>query len=320
MYRLPDRVTHLSLLGLTGPLPRPLRLAARERLLADFQLAKARRADVMVIVHPKSGGTWLRVMLSRLYQRKYHLPPRRVVKSDEFYNRDHALPKFLFTNGHYAYEGAVRSLFDEVDAAAGLGDKKVILFARHPCDIAVSWFLQFTTRTSAYKRELINYSLARPIERESCTMWEFVMHEELGLPGLIEFLNGWERALARLDESLILRYEDLRGEPAPTLARLASFIGESFSEAEIAEAVEFGSFDNMRQLEASNYFANSSLSPRKAKGAAISKVRRGKVGGFRDYFTAEQADQMDAMVRERLSPTFGYGGDVAAVAATAASA
>jgi hypothetical protein len=36
------------------------------------------------------------------------------------------------------------------------------------------------------------------------------------------------------------------------------------------------------------------------------KVRRGKVGGYRDYFTPEQVRIVDAMVDEVLDPSFGY--------------
>jgi hypothetical protein len=39
------------------------------------------------------------------------------------------------------------------------------------------------------------------------------------------------------------------------------------------------------------------------------KVRRGKVGGYRDYFTPEQAAHMEQLVRDRLSPTFNYAND-----------
>ena len=35
-------------------------------------------------------------------------------------------------------------------------------------------------------------------------------------------------------------------------------------------------------------------------------MRRGKVGGWRDYVTDEQAAAIDAMVRERLNPVYGY--------------
>ena len=33
------------------------------------------------------------------------------------------------------------------------------------------------------------------------------------------------------------------------------------------------------------------------------------VGGYRDYFDDDQVASLDAYVRERLSPVFGYGDD-----------
>jgi hypothetical protein len=36
------------------------------------------------------------------------------------------------------------------------------------------------------------------------------------------------------------------------------------------------------------------------------KVRRAKVGGYKDYFDDQQVKQIDAYVAENLSPFFGY--------------
>ena len=38
------------------------------------------------------------------------------------------------------------------------------------------------------------------------------------------------------------------------------------------------------------------------------KVRRAKVGGWRDYFDDEQVAAIDARVRASLSPIYGYDG------------
>ncbi len=51
------------------------------------------------------------------------------------------------------------------------------------------------------------------------------------------------------------------------------------------------------------------------------KVRRAKVGGYRDYFTDEQLARIDAMVDQELLPVIGYtaaesGSPPAAVAGT----
>ncbi len=305
MFRIPDRIRLFSAVAVTAALPRSMRIAARSRLLRRLHRSKSRNADIMVINHPKSGGTWFRVMLSRLYQMHYGLPPRRIVKSDEFYNRNRAMPRFLISNGYYTYESATQDVLDEAGPGVA-SEKKVILLARHPCDVAVSWYLQITKRTKAYKRELINSTLRQPIDRDKISMWDFMMHEELGLPGVIEFHNMWERRLAGNDASLIMRYEDLRSHPVETMSKVTEFLDTPFNKEEIEHAVEFASFDNMRKLEQSGYFRNSSMALRNKNDSSTLKVRRGKVGGFRGYFTDDQVAIMEEMVRDRLSPTFGY--------------
>ncbi len=308
MFRVPDRFRLFSAVAVTAPLPAFARVKIRGNLLRGLQLDKSRNADIIVINHPKTGGTWFRVMLSRLYQMHYGLPPRRIVKSDEFFNVNREMPRFLVSNGYYTYERATRDLLDEEDRQ-GRSGRKVILLARNPCDVAVSWYLQFTGRTKAYKRELINSTLRSPVtDLAGISMWEFVMHEELGLPGIIRFHNEWYERLADREQGMIMRYEDLRADPVDTMSGVVSFLGAPFSREEIEHAVEFGSFENMRQLELSGYFVNSSMALRNRKDPDKLKVRRGKVGGFRDYFDDEQIERMESIVRERLNPALGYNG------------
>ena len=83
-------------------------------------------------------------------------------------------------------------------------------------------------------------------------------------------------------------------------------LDDDFSDAEIQEAVEFASFDNLRQLESKGFFRQGGMKLRNPDDPNTFKVRRGKVGGYRDYFAAEQAAELEALVRERLSPSLGY--------------
>lgn len=305
MYRIPDRIKFFSAVATTAILPTSMRIKSRSALLGRLQRSKTRNADIIVACHPKSGSTWFRVMLSRLYQMRYDLPPQRIVKSDEFYNRNRSLPRFLVSNGHYAYEAQTQTVLDE--AGPGMMDgKKLIFLARNPCDVAVSWFLQFTKRTKAFKRELINSTLRHPVDPHSIEMWDFVMHEELGLPGLIEFHNMWERRVNESNAGMIVRYEDLRSKPVDTLSQVSEFLGAPFNREEIEHSVEFASFDNMRKLEQEGYFHNAGMALRNKNDPDTLKVRRAKVGGFRDYFTSDQVAIMDEMIRDRLSPTLGY--------------
>jgi hypothetical protein len=50
------------------------------------------------------------------------------------------------------------------------------------------------------------------------------------------------------------------------------------------------------------------------------KVRRGKVGGFRDYFSDAEIREIEDYVRGRLDPVFGYAGPAMLERAVAAEA
>ncbi len=306
MFAPSDEVKKLAVLVPTAVLPRPLRIASRRHLLARLELAKAGRTDLLIIGHPKSGNTWLKVMLSRLYQVRHGLPASVIVTSDELARRHPGVPRITATNGHYSYEGAVGAALAPDAPDSPLRHKPILLLARHPCDIAVSWFFQFTRRQSAHKQELINAAIDHPIDRRTVEMWEFVRASDIGLPSLIDYLNRWQRNLAELPRALMVRYEDLRAEPARELGRITTLMGETFSDQELAQAVEFGAFDNLRALESRGFFRQGGLRRRNRGDPDSFKVRRAKVGGYRDYFTAEQAAELEALVAARLSPTFGY--------------
>ena len=80
------------------------------------------------------------------------------------------------------------------------------------------------------------------------------------------------------------------------------------SQDEIRAAVEWGSFDNLQKLETSGTFSQGGMKLVDANDPNTYKVRRGKVGGYRDYFSDEEAAKIDALVRENLAPVYGYGG------------
>jgi len=96
-------------------------------------------------------------------------------------------------------------------------------------------------------------------------------------------------------------------------------MGERFTAEEIGEAVRFGSFDNLKALESGNFFKQKGLRPGIKGDAESSKVRRAKVGGYREDFTAEQAAELEALVAERLDPALGYTAPEPAVQPTAAA-
>lgn len=307
MNPLSDGMKKAGLIAVSALLPQPLRVATRVRGLGALEAAKARRADLLLIAHPKSGNTWLKVMISRLYQVRHGLPDGLIHKTDEFTRRVPEVPRLAASNGIYSYERAVGRLLDPERDDPAMRGKAVLFLARHPCDIAVSWYHQFTKRQSRHKQELINAELAHPVAREAIGIWDFVRHSEIGLEHLIRFLNEWQRRLAERPRSLTIRYEDLRTQPEHTLAQVLDLIGAEFSDAEIAASVEYGSFDHLRGLEAEGHFKQGGLTLRNPGDPNSFKVRRAKVGGYTDDFSTAEVEELDEIVAKQLSPAFGYG-------------
>jgi hypothetical protein len=312
-----DRIHHWAILFATAPLPKRLRVAARVKLLSQLQRRMLERADVIFIRHPKTGGTWLRAMLTHLYASRDGISPKRVFKSDELQRQKAGLPRFAITNGLMSWERLVADAFERNDPV--LTGKRTIFLARHPGDVAVSWHRQYQKRTKRFKRELLEAEMPEPVDWQSMDRWTFIRRPELGLPALIEYHNFWTRTLTGRQDALIVRYEDLRADTEAELARIVAFLGESFTDEQIRAAVAFGSVENMRVLEHSGYFQNSSLRLRDSSDPDTYKVRRAKVGGYHDDLSPEEASWVDAQVTAHCHPALRYGTDDEPAPARAAS-
>ncbi len=306
MLNLSDGVKKALILIPTQAMPAKTRVALRRKQLAKLELAKAHAANFLIIGHPKSGNTWLKVMISRLYQLRYNLPESKLINTDEFARKIPEIPRLAATNGYYSYEGEVGKLLAAGAADNPLRHKPVLFLARNPIDIAVSWYHQFTKRQSRAKQELINHWIDNPIDRHSVQMWEFVRHSDIGLPALIEYQNTWVRNIADLPHGLLTRYEDLRAEPVATLHAITQHMGEDFSTDEVRAAVEWGSFDNLQSLETRGTFSQGGMKLVNRDDPSTYKVRRGKVGGYREDFDAGQVAELEALVRDNILPELGY--------------
>jgi hypothetical protein len=64
----------------------------------------------------------------------------------------------------------------------------------------------------------------------------------------------------------------------------------------------------MRKMEEKKTFwlSGGRMVPKDRSNPESYKVRRAKVGGYRDYFSAEEIAKVDEVIRQGLSPAFGY--------------
>jgi hypothetical protein len=263
------------------------------------QLHTLRKADCVVVSFGKSGRTWLRVMLSRVYQVKHGLPQHYLLSFSNLHLANRAVPKIFFTHDNY-----LKDYSNHGDSKIDYHDKKVVLLVRHPADIAVSEYHQWRYRMRSHKKALNEY----PDHGEEVDIFDFTVHRKAGLKRILDFMDGWARAIPGMPSLLMVRYEDLRANPEETLGRILDFLGTPGSAAEVREAVSFASFENMKKLESEQAFRfrGGRYGARDPNNPQSAKVRRGKVGGYHDYFSTDQVAEIDAIIKAHLSPLFGY--------------
>ncbi|BCX88130.1 hypothetical protein MIN45_P0497 [Methylomarinovum tepidoasis] len=299
MYNLWKILSRQLTLKLAFFLPEARKIALERYLRGREEARKLRLCDAVIVSYGKSGRTWLRVMLSRFYKTRHGLPGDQLIGFDNLHRKDPAIPKLFFTHDNYLkdYTGHRNSKQDYYG-------HKVVLLARDPRDVAVSQFFQWKFRMRPAKKKLNQY----PPHGADISLYDFVMHETAGLPKIIDFLNLWAREMPKIEEFLLVRYEDLRADTPGQLRRLTEFLGTPGTEEQIRDAVDYASVENMRKLEQEKKFwlSGSRMVPKDKSNPNSYKVRRAKVGGWRDYFDDEQVARIDELVESRLDPVYGY--------------
>lgn len=295
-----ERVPRAAFMLLLPLLSREVGVRLERRLRGFEESRRLRRADAIVVSFGKSGRTWLRVMLSRFYGIRHQLPASSLMGFDNLSRRHAAIPKLLFTHDNY--------LSDHTGNHQGKSDylgHKVLLLVRDPADVAVSQFFQWQHRMRPRKK-LIN---AYPEHGRRINVSEFVLDTGRVLQRIIGFMNLWASERARFgDALLVLRYEDLRSSPEAKLGEVLAFLGTPGMDEQIREAVEFASVENMRRMELDRGFRGAGRRMRAGDESNPDsyKVRRAKIGGYRDYFAAHEVARIDQMIDEQLAPEFGY--------------
>lgn len=280
-------------------LPKAQQLQRERKHRGKEQLSKLRRADYTVASYGNSGRTWFRVMLSRYFARHYDLADPGVLNFDNFHRRNPAVPKIFITHDNY-----IKDYTGNTDTKADFYDSRTLLLVRNPADVSVSQYFQWQHRMKLHKVSLNRF----PPRGTEVSAFDFVMRAESGIPKIIEFLNVWASDIDNLASFAFLRYEDLRSDAAGELDRALRFLGEDPTAEEIADAVRYGSIENMRVLEqnAGGWFSGGRLAPGDKSNPDSYKVRRAKVGGWRDYFDDAEVAEIEAMINAKLSPLFGY--------------
>jgi Sulfotransferase domain len=218
----------------------------------------------ILVSFPKSGRTWLRVMLDYL-----ELPL-------EYSHAD---------SGHQK-----RIRYDKLDARPErFAKQQVILLIRDPRDVVVSGYFQATRRKNIYSGDISQFV------RDPYHGIEKIIHFTNVWLAAAEAMTNilvvrYEDCHANTAQQ-VKRIAEALGHP-------------DLPEERISAAVEFGRFENMQEKEARGEFAErygAALQAKASEDTESFKTRRGKVAGYTDYLSAADIEYCNDVMRRHGS-------------------
>jgi hypothetical protein len=201
---------------------------------------------------------------------------------------DDVLIRFMHDQGSWvpAPPRLDRLVFDH----ATFKGKRVVFLVRDPRDVLVSSWYHLHYRENIFTGDLST----------------FIRDPLVGVRKVIEFMNLWLTHKDACADFLLLRYEDLHSEPASSFERLLRFFGLDPDPGLIEDAVAANQFDRMRKTELTGSLREPWMQPGSADLVRSLKVRKGKVGGFRDELSAPDIEFLDREIAASLTSQLPY--------------
>lgn len=245
----------------------------------EKQARERRDAEYLLISPTNCGRTWLRVMLGKAMQLHFNIEPHNL----------HYLYSFSEINPHIP---SIKAVHERYQQFGGYENKKVVLLVRDPRDAMVSRYMQLKRREKQPVDDISTY-----LVKDSSLRGDY-----------IKIYNDWATGKANTKAFLLVRYEDLRQKTTDEMKRILDFLEIPCVEFHIAKAVEYASLKNMRKMEqdgnsevrAGVFQSKSNLEP------DAYKVRKGEIGGYRNYISPDTQAIVDGIVCKELDSLYGY--------------
>lgn len=268
------------------------RLSILGEMISPWQHWQNYRAAAFIISYPKTGRTWLRMLIKSALEIHTGITCSDPLETHEISDRDPRVPRLRVIHDdepHWKRPDQLRR------NKSKYRNKRVVLLVRDPRDTMVSLYLQMTKRWKVFKPEWKDIDT-------------FIWQERGALRSMIAYYNIWAQSRSLPGALMLVRYEDIHADPPATLDRVLTFLGVTGVHVEtLHAAVEANTIARVRAKEQAGVFASKRLRPGIAGDPESFKARRGEVGGYLQYLTHEQAARIAAYTTSHLDPWYGYG-------------
>lgn len=226
--------------------------------------------------YPKSGRTWLRFMLAKSLAEQYRLDIEldltnfyEVVPNDDA-GRAPGQPEF-------AYEGVIPKVeMSHLPYTPRLHfGRQIMITTRDPRDIMVSHWMHDRNHLHEFDAPLTEF-----------------IKDPRGIASFLEHLSSWA---PHLDSEQIITYEAMRINPYWALKKVTGAFELGVEDSVAADAAAGSTLAAMTAIEIKEGLAGKTYDRLDRDSR---RVRRGKVGGWRDYLSAEDIDYIDRQIRQ----------------------
>ncbi len=269
----------------TGKDPRILEFYMHTYVLSRFRQVEP---DIYIVSYPKCGITWIRVTLRKYLELYWH---KETIEKDRNLVKlsDTNILKFTHDLGNWVpVPPRIDQLyFDD----SKYREKKVCLVVRNPCDVLVSSWHHLKYREKIYSGGLS----------------EFIRDDSLGIHKVVAFMNMWIENMDIPDEFYLITYEEMRKAPEAGFRALFDFIRLEVDPSVLKSAIEETSFEKMKKMEIKGALSEPWIKAYSEKSEKSMKIRKGKVGGYKDELLPEDIKFLDDVITSTLSQRLPYG-------------
>jgi hypothetical protein len=240
--------------------------------------------DVFVVTFPRSGTTWTEQMVHLLVhngeQGEQRLTdavpwletlPHRPNGMHETLKAMHG--RRLFTS-HLPYPLMPR---------AKNTTAKYVYVARNPKDVATSFYFHDQSK-GGYEGTWEEH-------------FQLFMNGDLTFGSYFDHVLPWWETSQRNKNILFLKYEDMKNNLVDNIAKIASFLDIQADSQLIDQVVALSSFKSMSSGQNTNF----DWIPQRA--GVPSHFRKGDIGDWRNQFSEEQSQKLDAVFMEKMNGT-----------------
>jgi len=267
--------------------------------------------DAFIIGYPKTGNTWIQIIVRKALVDYYHLP---VDQMSQILGSDPGMPalkydpkepwKVIVTSNlpenvkrvyiTHAVDNLNTSTCRDMNLNLNLYlGRKIIMPIRNPGDTIVSLYMH-------------NRHRCVPPLYEG-TADEMMYDSIFGIDKYVSYYNIWLSQYPYPEDILWVKYEDLFTNTHEIINSMLRFIGmEDISEGFINGVLQYASFENMLKMETEGALNISAMHKPPTEDPNSRKVRSGGIGKYVTHLSPATIAFMNGKIRTELRPELGY--------------